>query len=195
MEEPIPCPTCGPVVPTERTTCPTCGASLFTEKLEHISAKMREIHAGFAAAQQPRMRLGTVNGIGTTLLRYRAWDDTGNYVATRWFTIGGVPILPLSRHVVRPLERVQGISRQTYRFDIVSKEPMDWAEVAVTWGIALAGAAPPLYLFTHMREMNRWVGDGPAMLMGLASLILFGFLMVRLHNADRVFKQRADPGP
>lgn len=194
MDEPIPCPTCGPVVPTERTTCPTCGQSLFAQKLEHLSRKISEIAANAPRTPPKGEWLGTVNGVGMTLLRYRE-RSPGIYAATRWFTVAGIPLVPTKTMVVRPVDLVAGISRRTYNFEVIDREPLDWREVAVTWLLEVVMIAPPLYLFTHMREMNARMGDGLAILLNLASLALSVFLLMRLHNADRVYKQRPDPQP
>ena len=192
MDETVPCPTCGPVVPTEKTECPRCGTLLLEQKLEQIARQMREITARASAG--PGERLWTVNGVGFTLLRYRP-RDADTFIATRWFILAGVPIVPTRRLVVRPIDRVAGISRQTYNFQVLGREPLDWGEVLLTWLSVVVMIAPPTWLFLHMREMNAWVGDGPAMLITLAALALSFFLLWRLHNADKVFKLRPDAQP
>jgi|WetSurMetagenome_2_1015567.scaffolds.fasta_scaffold17999_3 hypothetical protein len=44
--------------------------------------------------------MSTINGIGTKLLRESEIDNEGPYIATNWFVIGLIPLIPIATYKV-----------------------------------------------------------------------------------------------
>jgi pyrroline-5-carboxylate reductase len=58
--------------------------------------------------------------------------------------------------------------------------------------MALSAVLPPIYAFTHMKEVNALVGSGPGFFVTLATLIWLGFVMMRFINADKAYTKAAN---
>ena len=55
--------------------------------------------APFAGGQG--LRLGTGNGFGRTMMGLTRVDESGRCFATRWFTVFGLPVVPLDRYYLK----------------------------------------------------------------------------------------------
>ncbi|MCW3054277.1 MAG: hypothetical protein JWN14_3447 [Chthonomonadales bacterium] len=141
-------------------------------------------------AHRPTPRLHAINGCGTTLLDYRPQEE-GTYLATRWFTLFYLPILPLSAMRVRPIQREGQFGRETYRVEILSLAQLDPMRVLRTYLLTLLAVGPALFAFCRMDSINRWFGSGPGFVVNLATLIWFGFLLYKISNSDHLFRRKS----
>ncbi|HEX2204571.1 MAG TPA: zinc ribbon domain-containing protein [Longimicrobium sp.] len=190
MDYTVTCPTCGPVTLDAQYACPTCRTPLTHLAMEQLAGRMRSDIARIEAKRPPKTTT-TVNGSGTMLLDYRPAGD-GTYTATRWVTLAYLPLVPLSRTRVRPVERTAEIMGQRYLYDVVGKEPLDPASILRTYLFTLLAVVPVIFAFVKMEEVTRAVGDGPGFLFTAATIVWFVFMMTRFANADRVFRDRKD---
>lgn len=95
--------------------------------------------------------MSTLNGIGTTLLGISPQNAQNEASATRWFTFLFLPIAPLKRYTVRFLPH----KGSGFSYQILSEEPLNWREVALTY---LSGwLLMPLLLFWPFPLMVREV--------------------------------------
>lgn len=152
-------------------------------QLSELSGTLRDI-----PPPPPQSMGNAVNGTGTMLLDYRKRDE-GLYVATKWWTFFYFPLVPRGQYVVRPIRQQNNPMRRSYRFDVLNKEPLDWASVLKTYAMAVLAVAPVLFAFIQMDLVNDWVGEGPGFFVTLGSLVWFVFMLTRFMNADKVFER------
>jgi hypothetical protein len=83
-------------------------------------------------------RLGSMNGIGWTMMGLTRVDRDGNCFGTRWFTLFGLPILPLDRFYLKELgtqHESQGIrqTKSTSRYQVFGTAPLSVNELIRTY--------------------------------------------------------------
>ena len=118
--EPVTCPGCAQrVIPAQGLVCPSCGASVAEAVFAGHAERMRAITAKINNIPAPGPT--SVNGWGTMLLDYRPRGD-GTWDATRWFTIAGLPLIPLKRQRVRPIRSEAMISGSLPSTDFLPRQ-------------------------------------------------------------------------
>jgi hypothetical protein len=186
----ISCPSCNVVNSTDESNCSNCGASLvaaiFEQKINELNQateKLRELSA-------PRKSFYSINGCGTTLLDYRALVD-GTYAATRWVTVFGLPIIPLSGYVIEPTSQEHSHGQATSRFTILNKTPLSIVRVLRTYALAALGVLPIIVGSLNSRWVNHTLG-GP--LAFFAMIAAFGWLIFiiffKLKNDSKAYKAK-----
>lgn len=187
------CPQCKEIVTTEGTVCPRCGGSIAAElfaaraeALSRITARMRET---------PRPGGTSINGWGTTLLDYLPAGD-GTWHATRWFTVGGLPLVPLRAMHIRPIRREGHNYHMRLLYDVIAESKPSTARVLRTYGWALSAVVPLLVFFFWGSLVKSLFGTGPlAFFVGLALFAWAIFVLIRIHNSDKAFKAAAQAQP
>lgn len=191
--EPVTCPGCAQrVIPAQGLVCPECGASVAEAVFSAHAEAMRAITARFN--NRPAPGPTSVNGWGSMLLDYRPRGD-GTWDATKWFTIAGFPLVPLKRQRVRPIKSEAMISGERYRYERLEEGPPDLKRVLTVYAMALIGAFPAAFFFIKMDLMRRIVGPGMfGLFVGVVLLAWGGWMLMRIHNGDRAFKQAEKEG-
>ncbi len=69
------------------------------------------------------------NGIGLGFAGVSTPDREGNCTATKWFTVFYLPVIPLSRHKIKPIE----FRGNSMSYQILSNENMNFREVLTTY--------------------------------------------------------------
>lgn len=153
---------------------------MHAERVRQITAKINNI---------PAPGPTSVNGWGSMLLDYRPRGD-GTWDATKWFTIAGFPLVPLKRQRVRPIQTEQLISGQRYRYERLEEGKPDLKRVLIVYAMAIIAVFPPAFFFIKMDLMRRIVGPGMfGLFVGVVLLAWGGWMLMRIHNGDRAFKQ------
>ena len=146
------------------------------------------------------VRTTSFNGCGVMLVDYRPVAD-GVYEASRWVTIAGIPIVPLSVWKIRPIKYTQQIGTEKQFFGMLGKSRMTLDRFFRPYLILLIGALP-LYLaykffdlsavvYFFSRKIGTWFAVGFIVIMIVLVLVWFGFIMTRIHNADKAYKRKA----
>jgi hypothetical protein len=183
----VTCPSCGQGVTVETsTTCPRCGASLFSQVLDAHTARLREVTA--TLNQRPRSGGSTINGWGTTLLDYQPAGDR-TWHATKWFTVAGLPLVPLQGLRVRPVRREGHSANLRLLYDVLEQGKPVPGRVLRTYAWALSAVVPLLVFFFWGSLVKSLFGTGPlAFFVGVALFAWAIVVLVRIHNSDKAFK-------
>src|SRR6185436_9203278 len=128
----IACPECNAVNNMEESACTNCGNSLAVAKLEHSINEIKKTTEKMRELTTPRKTFYSINGCGTTLLDYRALAD-GTYAATRWVTVFGLPVVPLSGYVIEPTSQEFGHGGETSKFTILEKTSLALNSIVRTY--------------------------------------------------------------
>lgn len=186
--EPVTCPGCAQrVIPAQGLVCPSCGTSVAEAVFAGHAERIRAITAQINNIPAPGPT--SVNGWGTMLLDYRSRGD-GTWDATKWFTVAGLPLIPLKRQRVRPVTSEAMISGERYRYERLEEGPPDLKRVLTVYTMVLIGAVPAAFFFIRMDLMRRIVGPGMfGLFVGVVLLAWGGWMLMRIHNGDRAYKQ------
>ena len=87
----------------------------------------------------------TFNGVGTTYYGRRDKAEDGSYIATKWFVVAYLPIVPLSSYRMRPVSGgAYLVVYASQRFQAVPV-PLNWKQVRNVYltmvGCVVAAAA------------------------------------------------------
>jgi len=187
----ISCPSCQATNSTEGSDCTNCGGSLATAKLEYSINEIKKTTAKMRELTTPRKTFYSINGCGTTLLDYRALAD-GSYAATRWVTVFGLPLLPLSGYVIEPTSQEYSHGGETSKFSILGKTPLAIDRVMRTYLLAVIGVLPLILGAINSRWVNRTLGGPLAFVAMIASFAwLVYIIFYRLKNDSKAYKAKA----
>jgi hypothetical protein len=189
--ETINCTSCNFTNNLSDDTCKQCGESLALAKINRSVEELKKTTAKMRELTTPRKSFYTFNGCGTTLLDYRALAD-GTFQATRWVTVFGLPVIPLSAYVIEPESQERSYGQETSKFTIVGQTPISIARVLRTYGIVVIGLAPIIAGSLNSSFLNRRLG-GPMAFFAMLLAIVWGvyFIFFRLKNDSKAYKQKA----
>lgn len=187
----IDCPSCRAANNIDAFNCTSCGSSLATAKLEYSINEIKKTTERMRELTTPRKTFYSINGCGTTLLDYRALAD-GTYAATRWVTVFGLPIVPLSGYVIEPTSQEYEHGGATSKFTILNKIPLAIDRVLRTYLLAAVGVLPLLLGALNSSWVNRTLGGGLAFLAMIASFVwLIYIIFYRLKNDSKAYPKPA----
>jgi len=187
------CPHCKEIITPEGAVCPRCGGSIAAELFAARAETLRQITAKLRETPRPGGR--TINGWGTTLLDYQPAGD-GSWNATRWFTVAGLPLVPLKGLRIRPIRREGHNQNLRLLYDVIEEGKPVPARVLRMYGWALAAVVPLLVFFFWGSLVKRLFGTGPlAFFVGVALFIWAIVVLVRIHNGDKAFKAAGQARP
>ncbi|MEV4755820.1 hypothetical protein AB0J86_12010 [Micromonospora sp. NPDC049559] len=137
--------------------------------------------------------LRSFNGIGFDLKGFTRVDATGYCFATRWFTIIGLPIIPLDRYYLRERgfasKSIGLYSETTYRYNIAGWAKLRFGEVlrtyAFCWLATLGGVVPLLALLARADDFPVWVSITAMVVWPTTAIVLAvtGLMYYRKHWA------------
>jgi hypothetical protein len=202
------CPSCNFENPVQQASCQQCGAALpvtpvnaskeAEEQLRQITERLAAINDDIREITTPT-RTTSFNGCGVMMLDYRPVED-GNYEATRWVTVFGFPIIPLSVWKIRPRRYSQDIRGERQSFDLLDKRRITVDRFFRPYLFLALGALPFIlaYHFADLRPviygigraLGTWVAVGFMIVLIILVLAWIGFIMTRFHNADKAYKQK-----
>ncbi|MEO6390903.1 MAG: hypothetical protein ABIP75_03565 [Pyrinomonadaceae bacterium] len=180
----VKCTGCGFGNVIDEKNCMKCGGSLFEANLLHHTEQLRNLNATMQQRAYPKFY--TFNGCGTTLIDYRELSD-GIWTATRWVTIIGLPIIPLSEYVIKPFH--SATDSNAHRFEIIRTERPSIVRILMTYALAVSGPLPLILGFLNQSWVNRTLGGPKA---ALAMFLCFGwfiFVLTRFMGSDKAFKK------
>jgi len=185
----VTCPSCSQSVTTDGPNCPRCGANIVAQRIEAATAAMAALHQQFRE-RTAKPGGSSVNGWGTMLLGHYPRGD-GTWDVTRWFTVAGLPIVPLRGLHIRPIRREGHNARERLLFDVLGEGRPSGRRVLRTYGWLAAGALPILVysLWSSMRE--RLFGDGPlafSLALPLAAWAMYA--LYRIHDSHNAFRPK-----
>ena len=203
----VKCSACNFDNPSEQVSCSQCRAPLPTtpadstetaeEQLRRISEQLSALNDHMQEVMTPA-RTTSFNGCGIMLLDYRAVED-GNYEATRWVTIFGFPLIPLSVWKIRPRRYSQDARGERQSFNLLDKRRLTLDRILRPYLILALGALPFVlaYYFADLRPViyfigriiGTWAAVGLMILLICLVLAWIGFIMTRFHNAEKAYKQ------
>lgn len=186
----IACPSCRAANNTEVSDCTNCGTSLTAAKLEHSINEIKKVTERMRDLTTPRKTFYSINGCGTTLLDYRALAD-GTYAATRWVTVFGLPLVPLSGYVIEPTSQEFGHGGETSKFTILDKTSLALNSVIRTYLLAVIGVLPLLLGALNSSWVNHTLGGPLAFVAMIASFAwLVYIIFFRLKNDGKAYKKK-----
>lgn len=205
----VKCPSCNFDNSPEQTDCRQCGEPLpvtpvdssddAAEQLRQITERLAAITDDMRDIVTPT-RTTSFNGCGVMMLDYRPVED-GNYEATRWVTVFGFPLIPLSVWKIRPRKYSQDMHGERQSFDLLDKRRITVDRFFRPYLILALGALPFIlaYYFGDLRPviygigriLGTWAAVGFMVLLIILVLVWIGFIMTRFHNADKAYKQKA----
>ena len=186
----ITCPECKAVNNMEESACINCGNSLAAAKLEHSINEIKKTTEKMRELTTPRKTFYSINGCGTTLLDYRALPD-GTYAATRWVTVFGLPIVPLSGYVIEPTSQDFNHGGQTSKFNILNKTSLAIDRVIRTYLLAAIGVLPLLLGSLNSSWVNHTLGGPLAFVAMIASFVWLIFIIFyKLKNDGKAYKAK-----
>jgi hypothetical protein len=200
------CPSCGRDAGSG-PNCAQCGAQLpnnsagtadADQQFAKMIADLKEATENVQEALTP-VRTTSFNGCGVMLLDYRPVED-GNYEATRWITIAGMPIFPLGVWKIQPRKYTHQFHGEKQFFSLLGKSRITVDRFFRPY-LILAGGALPLYLaylflplpkivyfLSHL--IGTWFAVGLTIVLIILLLWWIGYVMTRFHNADRAYKKK-----
>jgi hypothetical protein len=202
----VTCPVCNFDNALDQGQCQQCYAPLPQTPPETASTaeeQLRQLGERIAALNDDMQELLTparttsFNGCGVMLLDYRAVED-GNYEATRWVTIFGFPLIPLSVWKIRPRRYSHDARGERQSFNLLEKRRLTLNRCLRPY-LFLALGALPFILARYLMEsvvyfLKRTLGTGFAVgfviLLIILALVWIGFIMTRFHNAQKAYKQK-----
>jgi len=174
----------------EESACINCGNSLAAAKLEHSINEIKKTTEKMRELTTPRKTFYSINGCGTTLLDYRALPD-GTYAATRWVTVFGLPIVPLSGYVIEPTSQDFNHGGQTSKFNILNKTSLAIDRVIRTYLLAAIGVLPLLLGSLNSSWVNHTLGGPLAFVAMIASFVWLIFIIFyKLKNDGKAYKAK-----
>jgi hypothetical protein len=205
----VKCPSCDFDNPLDQANCRQCGATLpktpvdssreAEEQLRRLTERIAAINDDMREITTPA-RTTSFNGCGVMMLDYRPVED-GNYEATRWVTVFGFPLIPLSVWKIRPRRfsrDMGGSERQS--FDLLDKRRITVDRFFRPYLFLALGALPFIlaYYFADLRPviygighaLGAWSAVAFMILLIILVLVWIGFIMTRFHNADQAYKQK-----
>lgn len=205
----ITCLSCGYDNEVAQENCTQCGAALTTES-DRVSPdaeeQLRRINESLAALNNKMRELPTLtrttsfNGCGLMLLDYRSVDD-GHYEATRWVTLFGFPLVPLSVWKILPHSYSQDARGEKQNFTLLGKRRITLDRILRPYLFLALGALPFViaYFFVDISPavyyVGRKLGSGVAVGLIIVLIILvlawIGFIMTRFHNAAEAYKHKS----
>lgn len=205
----VKCTSCNFDNPPGQASCSQCGSTLPETSVDasnDAAEQLRRINESIAALNAEMLdkftpaRTTSFNGCGIMLLDYRPVED-GNYEATRWVTVFGFPLVPLSVWKIRPLKYSQDARGERQSFHLLGKSRITIDRFFRPYLFLALGALPFVlaYFFLDLRRplyyLGRLIGTWlPVALMILLiglTLAWIGYIMTRFHNADKAYKQKA----
>lgn len=186
------CPHCKQIVTTESTACPNCGGSVAAELFAARAEALSAITARMRQQTPPRSGGTSVNGWGTSLLGYTPRGD-GTWDAVKWFTIAGLPIVPLKGLHIRPIRREGHNMHERLLYDVIEESKPEAGRVLRMYGLGLAAVVPALTFFLWGSMVKRLFGTGGlAFFIGLG-LIAWGiFMLMLIHNSHKAFRRETE---
>jgi len=202
----ITCPSCGWDAGSV-AICEQCGAQLpnnpknrseAEERLLKAIADLKETAEEGLEAITP-VRTTSFNGCGVMLLDYRPVDD-GNYEATRWITFAGFPLFPLGVWKIQPRKYTHQMHGEKQFFSLLGKSRITVDRFIRPYMILVIGALPFVLAYNFINlsrvvfflshNIGTWFAVGFMILMIVLTLVWFGYIMTRFHNADRAYKKK-----
>lgn len=185
------CPTCTTASAIDHASCPRCGEPLAGARLEQAVARTRALLERAGRTSRAR-RFSTVQGIGTMLLDYRPRGD-GTYTVVRWFTVSGVPLVPLGGYVVDPVRQDHSHGAFTTWAIVLERTPFPLLRVLHTYLLLAIGVGPLVLGSLNASWVNRTLGGERAFFAMLAcGAWAFYVVFFRIWDDRGVFpKERA----
>lgn len=188
--------------------CGQCGAALSNGSAglsPEAEAQLRRIKESISALNDEMRELTTpvrttsFNGCGVMLLDYRPVEN-GNYEASRWVTLFGFPLVPLSVWKIHPRKYRQDHRGEQQSFDLLEKRRITIDRFFRPYLFLALGALPFVlaYFFVNLkppiyfigRKLGTWVAVGLIILLIILVLVWIGFIMTRFHNAAKAYEQK-----
>lgn len=188
--------------------CGQCGAQLSNSSADlspEAQAQLRRIKESISALNDEMREIMTparttsFNGCGVMLLDYRPVGD-GNYEASRWVTLFGFPLVPLSVWKIHPRKYKQDHRGEQQSFDLLEKRRITIDRFFRPYLFLALGALPFVlaYFFVNLKPVIYFIGRklGTGFAVGLIILLIIlvlvwvGFIMTRFHNAGKAYKQK-----
>jgi hypothetical protein len=145
-------------------------------------------------------RTTSFNGCGVMLLDYRPVED-GNYEASRWITLLGFPLIPLSVWKIHPRRYSQDARGERQSFNLLERRRLTLDRFLRPYLFLALGALPFVlaYYFVNLNPLiyfiGRTIGTGFAVafiiLLIILVLVWIGYIMTRFHNAEKAYKRKA----
>jgi hypothetical protein len=205
----VKCNSCSFDNTTGQATCANCGAPLqeaSADAANNAEEQVRQLNERLAAINDEIREITTptrttsFNGCGVMLLDYRPVED-GHYEATRWITVFGFPLVPLSVWKIRPRKYSQDHRGERQSFDLLDKRRITLDRFLRPYLILALGALPFVlaYYFADLRPviygigraLGTWFAVGFMIVLIILCLAWFGFILTRFHNADKAYKEKA----
>jgi hypothetical protein len=188
--------------------CGQCGAALSNGSAQlspEAEAQLRRINESISALNAEMREITTparttsFNGCGVMLLDYRPTED-GYYEASRWVTLFGFPLVPLSVWKINPRKYKQDHRGEQQSFDLLEKRRITVDRFFRPYLFLALGALPFVlaYFFVNLKPVIYFIGRklGTGFAVGLIILLIIlvlvwiGFIMTRFHNAAKAYKQK-----
>jgi hypothetical protein len=204
----IECPACQFANLPAQANCQQCDAPLpqpaadssatAEEQLRQLQEHLRAINEDIQEITTPT-RTTSFNGCGIMLLDYRPVED-GNYEASRWVTIFGFPLIPLSIWKIHPRRYSQDARGERQSFNLLERRRITFDRVLRPYLFLALGALPFVlaYYFVNLnpflrfigRVVGTWLAVGFIILLIILVLAWVGYIMTRFHNADKAYKKK-----
>jgi hypothetical protein len=165
-------------------------------KLRELVDQVKALNQEFQEKLTP-VKTTSFNGCGVMLLDYRPVGE-GNVEATRWITMFGLPIVPLSVWKIRPRKYSQDARGEKQIFDLLGKRRVTPERIIRPYAIILGGVSPFVlaYLFADLRPvvyflsryLGSWVAVGFIFILIILTLAWAGFIFTRFHNANKAYR-------
>jgi hypothetical protein len=169
------------------------------EQLRRLKERLSAINEDIQEITTPT-RTTSFNGCGVMLLDYRPVED-GNYEASRWVTLFGFPLIPLSVWKIRPRRYSQDARGERQSFNLLERRRLTLDRFLRPYLWLALGALPFVlaYYFVNLNRpiyfIGRTIGTGFAVgfiiLLIILVLVWIGYIMTRFHNAEKAYKQKA----
>ncbi|HEY0404917.1 MAG TPA: zinc ribbon domain-containing protein [Pyrinomonadaceae bacterium] len=204
----VACPACQFDNAPDQAYCQQCNAPLAPPPVDSSATaeeQLRQLKARLAAINEDIQELTTptrttsFNGCGIMLLDYRPVED-GNYEASRWVTLFGFPLVPLSVWKIHPRRYSQDARGERQSFNLLEKRRLTIDRFLRPYLFLAIGALPFVlaYYFVNLNPLiyfiGRAIGTGFAVafiiLLIILVLVWIGYIMTRFHNAGTAYKQK-----
>lgn len=207
----VECPACQFANPLAQANCQQCdeplpspapadsSAATPEEQLRLLQERLSAINDDIQEITTPT-RTTSFNGCGIMLLDYRPVED-GNYEASRWVTLFGFPLVPLSVWKIHPRRYSQDARGERQSFNLLEKRRITLDRFLRPYLFIALGALPFVlaYYFVDLnpflrfigRVVGTWLAVGLIILLIILVLVWVGYIMTRFHNAEKAYKQKA----
>jgi hypothetical protein len=123
--------------------------------------------------------VGTLNGFGTDFRGFTARQSDGSHYATKWFTAGFMPVVPLARYQLIIGSSESSANEWKTDYEELGRTPLRWQEIAVTyvgWWLVMPVVVLGPLLVAYALGVGRDGGPRPSSSTWACLLVSFGLV-------------------